>query len=219
MDNPETAASLPPAGHPYATELEAERRGWYEVLALVRSLTPRECIEPGYYHDPDWTVRDVVAHLGTWLAEAQVQFERITAGTYEGHDVDIDGLNATLLEAMAGQPWEVAWLQTQAARTRMLDEWRTLADAERRGRVVDPQGRQRALRRAPRSACGVDRGAASRGGPRASQGPAGSTSGERRSRHLVVAVHEAPAHGRPAPDEVEEGARRRARGAGRRSLP
>ncbi len=127
MDDRETAASVPPAGHPYAAEVEAERRGWYEVLALVRSLTPRECVEPGYYRDPDWTVRDVVAHLGTWLAEAQVQFERITAGTYDGHDVDIDGLNAALLEAMVGQPWEVAWLQAQAARTRMLDEWRTLA--------------------------------------------------------------------------------------------
>jgi hypothetical protein len=128
MDDRTTATWTPPAGHPYAAEVEAERRGWYELLGLVRSLTPQECLEPGYYRDPDWTVRDVVAHLGTWLAEAQGQFERITGGTYEGHDVDIDGLNAQLLEAMAGQPWEVAWLQAQAGRTRMLDEWRTLAE-------------------------------------------------------------------------------------------
>src|SRR4026207_2239889 len=126
MDDRETGASIAPA-HPYAAEVEAERRGWYEVLALVRSLTPRECIELGYYRDPDWTVRDVSAHLGTWLAEAQVQFERISAGTYEGHDVDIDGLNAALLEAMVGQPWEVAGLRAQAARRGMRDEWRALA--------------------------------------------------------------------------------------------
>jgi hypothetical protein len=112
-----------PAGHPYAAEIEAERRGWYEIVDLVRSLTPEECLEPGYQRDPDWTVRDVVAHLGTWLAEAQAQFERITAGTYEGHDVDIDGLNAALLAAMAGHPWEVAWVQANAGRTRMVDEW------------------------------------------------------------------------------------------------
>jgi hypothetical protein len=128
MDDVDTTARTPSAGHPYAAEVEAERRGWYELLGLVRSLTPQECLEPGYYRDPDWTVRDLVAHLGTWLAEAQVQFERITGGTYEGHDVDIDGLNAALLEAMTGQPWEVAWLQAQAARTRMLDEWRTLPE-------------------------------------------------------------------------------------------
>ena len=115
-------------GHPYRVEIEAERAGWYELASLVRSLTPEECLVPGYYRDPDWTVRDVVAHLGTWLAEAQAQFERMRAGTYEGHDIDIDGLNAVLLEAMAGHPWEVAWLQANAGRTRMLQEWYGLRD-------------------------------------------------------------------------------------------
>jgi hypothetical protein len=109
--------------HPYAAEIDAERRGWYEMVELVRSLTPAECLEPGYQRDPDWTVRDVVAHVGTWLAKAQSQFERISAGTYEGHDVDIDALNAALLAAMEDQPWEVAWVQANAARTRMIEEW------------------------------------------------------------------------------------------------
>jgi hypothetical protein len=109
--------------HPYATEIEAERVGWYELLDLVRSLTPEECLEAGYYRDPDWSVRDLMAHLGTWLAEAQVQFERLTAGTYEGHDIDVDALNAALLEGMVGQPWEVAWVLANAGRTRMIDEW------------------------------------------------------------------------------------------------
>ena len=102
--------------------LIAERVGWYELANLVRSLTPDECLDPGYYRGPDWAVRDLVAHLGTWLAEAQVQLERMSAGTYEGHDVDIDALNAALLRAMEGQPWEVAWVQANAGRTRMLDE-------------------------------------------------------------------------------------------------
>ena len=113
---------------PYAAELEAERSGWYEVAGLVRSLTPDECQAPGYYRDPDWAVRDVVAHLGTWLAEAEVQFERMSAGTYAGHDVDIDALNASFLAAMDGQPWEVAWVQANAGRTRMVDEWQRLRE-------------------------------------------------------------------------------------------
>ena len=112
-----------PAGRPYAAEVEAERSGWYELTDLVRSLTPDECLIPGYYRDPDWSVRDLVAHVGTWLAEAEVQFERISVGTYEGHDVDVDALNATFLAAMAGQPWDVAWVQANAARTRMVEEW------------------------------------------------------------------------------------------------
>lgn len=70
-----------PAGHPYLAEIDAERRGWYELVELVHRLTPEERLAPGYYRDPGWSVRDVVAHLGTWLAETQVQFERMTAGT------------------------------------------------------------------------------------------------------------------------------------------
>jgi hypothetical protein len=116
----------PPSGHPYLAEIEAERHGWYELVDLVHRLTPEECLEPGYYRDPDWAVRDLVAHLGTWLAETQAQFMRMTAGTYDGHDVDVDGLNAALLEAMAGQPWEVAWVQASAARTRLIEEWYAL---------------------------------------------------------------------------------------------
>ena len=113
---------------PYLDEIEAERHGWYELIDLVRSLTPEECLEPGYYRDPDWTVRDVVAHLGTWLAEAEVQFERMSAGTYEGHEIDIDGLNAAFLEAMSDQPWDVAYVQANAGRTRMIGEWHGLHD-------------------------------------------------------------------------------------------
>ncbi len=115
-----------PEGHPFARELEAERAGWYVIAGLVRTLTPDECLIPGYYHDPDWAVRDVVAHLGTWLAEAAVQLERIHAGTYEGHEVDIEAMNASFLEAMRDQPWSVAWVQAQAGRTRMLEAWYAL---------------------------------------------------------------------------------------------
>src|SRR6478735_8341904 len=88
--------------HPYTAEMEAERAGWYEMADLVRRLTLEECLFPGYYRSPDWSVRDLVAHLGTWLAEAEVQFEQIRAGTYEGHDVDVDALNAAFLQKMSG---------------------------------------------------------------------------------------------------------------------
>lgn len=110
----------------FADALEAERVSWYELIELVRALTPDECLEPGYHTDPDWTVRDVVAHIGTWLAEAAMQFQRMSAGTYEGHALDIEALNARFLAAMVGQPWAVAWTQANAGRTQMLGEWYTL---------------------------------------------------------------------------------------------
>ncbi len=52
-----------------------------------------------------------------------LQFERMSAGTYRGHDVDIDALNAALLAGMQDQPWQIAWVQANGGRTRMLDEW------------------------------------------------------------------------------------------------
>jgi hypothetical protein len=115
-----------PARQPYLAELEAERQGWYQLAELVRDLTPEEYLAPGYYRDPDWTVRDVVAHLGTWLAEAQVQFQQMQAGSYAGHDLDIDALNVAFGAAMRDQPWDVVWVQANAARSMMVQDWHEL---------------------------------------------------------------------------------------------
>ena len=45
--NARAAVPGPRSDHPYAAEIEAERDGWYELVDLVRSLTPEECLEPG----------------------------------------------------------------------------------------------------------------------------------------------------------------------------
>lgn len=116
----------PPLGHPFDAEIGDERAGWHEVLDLVHSLDPADIVKPGYFRDPDWSVADLVAHLGTWLAEAGIQLERIGAGTYEARDVDIDALNAEFRAAMLGQPWEVILTQAQASRNRMLESWYAL---------------------------------------------------------------------------------------------
>jgi hypothetical protein len=115
-----------PRGVADVDAIESERTRWYELIGLVRSLSPEECLEPGYYRDPAWSVRDLLGHLGTWLAEAEVQLQQINAGTYAGHDLDIDALNAEFLEAMRDQPWDVASVQAHAGRTRMLQEWQDL---------------------------------------------------------------------------------------------
>jgi hypothetical protein len=112
----------------YLADLDAEELGWYEVVRLVRALDPAQRMVVGYYRDPDWSVRDLVGHLGTWLAEAAVQFEQMLAGTYTGHDVDIDALNAVFLEALRDQPWDVVWSQANAARTRLRLAWAALPE-------------------------------------------------------------------------------------------
>jgi hypothetical protein len=114
--------------HPYQADLDAESRGWYKLADLVRSLDADERLAPGYFSDPSWSVRDLVGHIGTWLAEAETQFGRILGGTYEGHDIDVDALNASFLEAMREQPWDVTWVQANAARTQMRIVWAELRE-------------------------------------------------------------------------------------------
>ncbi len=89
-------------------------------------LDPADIVRPGYYRDPDWSVADLVAHLGTWLAEAGIQLRRIEAGTYQPRELDIDALNAEFRAAMSGQPWDVILTQAQASRHRMLEVWYAL---------------------------------------------------------------------------------------------
>lgn len=112
-----------PSGHAFDAEITAEQRGWNEIMELVRSLDPDAIARPGYFSDPDWSIADLVAHLGTWLAEAGIQIERIRAGTYEPREIDIDALNAQFHAAMSGQPWDVILTQAQASRYRMLKVW------------------------------------------------------------------------------------------------
>lgn len=116
-----------PLGHPFDAEIGAERAGWIEVLDLVHSLDQADIVRPGYYRDPDWSIADLVAHLGTWLAEAGIQLERIGSSTYRARDVDIDALNAEFRVAMLGQPWEIILTQAQASRYRMLESWYALS--------------------------------------------------------------------------------------------
>ena len=125
---PEGGAAGRRVDHPYAADIEAERRGWYEIVDLVRSLTPDECLEPGYQRDPDWTVRDVVAHLGTWLAEAQVQFERMTAGDVRGPRHRYRRAERRAAGGDGRPALGVAWVQANAGRTRMIEEWWRLRD-------------------------------------------------------------------------------------------
>jgi hypothetical protein len=73
---------------------------------------------------------DVVGHVGAWLAEAHLQLERIVAGSYRPHEVDIDAINAQLLDAMHGQSWTVTWTQANAARTMLLLRWAALGQPD-----------------------------------------------------------------------------------------
>jgi hypothetical protein len=107
----------------YLAEVDLEYARWSEITALIHMLSADERLAPGYFRDPDWSVKDLVAHLGAWLAEAATQLTNIAARSYEPHDVDIDARNADVLAATREQSYETLWTQAAVARAYMLEHW------------------------------------------------------------------------------------------------
>jgi len=107
----------------YAAEVELEQSRWKAITAFVGLLTKDELLVPGYYRDPDWSVKDLIGHLGLWMREAREQLLDIAARSYVPHDVEIDALNATALAETRAEPWDAVWSRTNDARAWMLDAW------------------------------------------------------------------------------------------------
>jgi catechol 2,3-dioxygenase-like lactoylglutathione lyase family enzyme len=98
---------------------KAEDEGWHELHALIDSLPP-DCVErPGYFEE-GWSAKDLLAHIGAWLAQAGVALEQIGSGTYRPNEIDVDALNGRYLEALRQLPFDVIRAQADASRTRML---------------------------------------------------------------------------------------------------
>jgi mycothiol maleylpyruvate isomerase-like protein len=109
---------------------EREALAWNEIVSLVEPLTLEEAALPGYYPDAGWSIKDLLAHIGSWLAEAGVMLYRIMGGTYRPDDVDIEALNRTFLETMRDVEYEIIRAQCWASRARMLH---VLSRMEQRG--------------------------------------------------------------------------------------
>lgn len=107
----------------YRAELELEGARWKALTAFVQMLSESERLAPGYYRDPDWSVKDLVAHLGSWMAEARVQLLDIAARSYVPHAVDVDARNTATLAEGKAEPWDRVWTRTNDARAWMLEAW------------------------------------------------------------------------------------------------
>jgi hypothetical protein len=143
--------STSPLDHPYLAEIELERERWAEINGLCGSLTDEERLRPGYFRNPDWTVKDMVAHLGTWMAEADLHLQRIEVGTEVDEPHDVDALNARFLDALRDQDWHIVWSQAISARATMLGTWSRLDDrAEAADAWVRKAGAEHELEHLPR---------------------------------------------------------------------
>ncbi len=131
-----TRAGIDPA------ELASERERWDEIAGSIESLSHDEVTRPGYFPD-GWSVKDMLGHIGTWMAEAGMVLEQIRFGTYRAEEIDIDALNARFLEAMRDVPLDIVRAQASASRARMLRQWASLPErtpeAERWVRKSGPE--------------------------------------------------------------------------------
>lgn len=114
----------------YAAEVELEGSRWKAITAFVDLLSDSERLAPGYYRDPDWSVKDLVAHLGRWMVEAREQLLDIESRSYVPGEVDIDALNETTLAERRAEPWENVWTGANDARAWMLAAWFDLREPD-----------------------------------------------------------------------------------------
>ena len=142
-----------------AEVLAAEDARWAELHALIAPAPPEQVVLPGYYRE-GWSAKDLLAHVGAWLAEAGMVLERIAAGTYRHGELDIDEENERTLVAMRDIEFPVVTAQAAAARARMRHVLVELREPSAEADVVDPQGRTGPLRGASPATAGVGRGVA-----------------------------------------------------------
>ena len=107
--------------------LAEEDRLWTELHDLVNALPAGKVDEPGYFAE-GWSAKDLIAHIGSWLAEAGVVLDRIRFGTYRSEEIDIDAMNATFYDSMHDVAFSDVRAQAVTARNRMLRAWRSLPD-------------------------------------------------------------------------------------------
>ena len=80
-----------------------EAQLWTELHQLIDTLPADKVEEPGYFPE-GWTAKDLIAHLGSWLAEAGVVLDRIRFGTYQPDEIDIDAMNQQFFDSLHDVP-------------------------------------------------------------------------------------------------------------------
>lgn len=110
--------------------LHREHTAWEELWGLIRSLSPEQRERAGYFADGEWSVKDMLGHIGTWMAEAAAILAQVRARTHRPDELDIDAMNGRFLDAMRDMHWSTVETQALAARSQMLGALRKLAEPD-----------------------------------------------------------------------------------------
>jgi hypothetical protein len=100
--------------------IREEDQAWAELREVVEGLPADAALEDGY--QPDWSVKDLLAHLACWMAEAAQALQQMRLGTYRTVELDEDEMNARFYEACRDLDLHDVWAQLHSARGRMLEE-------------------------------------------------------------------------------------------------
>jgi Mycothiol maleylpyruvate isomerase N-terminal domain len=106
--------------------LRDDDRAWMELHDVLERLSAEDMTEPGLTEE--WTVKDLLAHLGCWMAQAAHVLERIRLGTYERTEIDVDAMNRWFYEACRDLDLLAVKSGFQSSRVRMLQEWYQLPE-------------------------------------------------------------------------------------------
>jgi hypothetical protein len=106
--------------------LREDDRAWVDLQQVLAGLPTERMTEPGLTEE--WTVKDLFAHLGCWMAQAAHVLERVRLGTYESAPLDVDGMNRIFYEAWRDLDLVAVKCGFQSSRVRMLQEWYLLPE-------------------------------------------------------------------------------------------
>lgn len=100
--------------------IREEDEGWAELRGVLASVSPDVMLEDGY--QPEWSLKDLLAHLACWMAEAAQALQQMRLGSYRRVELDEDEMNRGFWEACRNLDLHDVWAQIHSARGRMFEE-------------------------------------------------------------------------------------------------
>ncbi|MEX2275144.1 MAG: maleylpyruvate isomerase N-terminal domain-containing protein [Actinomycetota bacterium] len=108
--------------------LADENAAWNELHDLVERVPLDACDDPTL--PAEWSVNDVLFHVGAWLADCANEFERMGAGTFVPSDESSDGQNAAWLEVSRGMDAQGCRAQFESGHSQMLHHFGDLREID-----------------------------------------------------------------------------------------
>lgn len=100
--------------------LRSSDDAWERLHSAMHAIPPAAMETDGYL--PDWSAKDLLAHLACWLAEVAKELAQMGSGTYERPVIDEDAMNARFHETCRNLPLETVRSQLSSSYSHMLEE-------------------------------------------------------------------------------------------------